>query len=108
MRGTFSLIDGGLALAIKAQAKEVADRGGRIVFAAIVGFFAISAEAWAQYDYTTVMVPSAHDTVPIGINGSGTEIVGYFNHGTAQSAFLYSEGVYTTFDAPSAISTIFS
>src|ERR1700720_4385241 len=57
-----------------------------------------TASASVIYSFTTINVPGATGTVPLGINNSG-QIVGFLQTFPIPS-FLYSNGSFTTFTYP--------
>src|SRR6266850_221322 len=62
----------------------------------------------ASYTFTTIAVPGATGTAPIGINDRG-QIVGQFSEPTERHGFLTADGItFTTIDVPGAMYTFAS
>jgi hypothetical protein len=58
----------------------------------------------AQFTFTTLNVPGATDTIPLGVSGS--DIVGGYDNGGSRYGFVYNGSGYTTLAVPGAVSTI--
>lgn len=81
-----------------------ASSGGRFVIVFGVGMAfstAVTVNALAQYNYTTLTVPGAEDTYAVGV--SGNNVVGYYYNGSFYQGFLYNGSGYTTLDDPEAV-----
>ena len=63
------------------------------------------AQAAASFTFTTIDVPGASETLPIGINSRG-QIVGTYRDSTGVHGFLYDGGVFTPIDVPGASATL--
>jgi hypothetical protein len=72
----------------------------KLIFAgAAAGLFTAGGAFATTYDFTTLDVPDAQDTVAYGINDSGA-VTGDYNGTTGTLGFVYSGGNYTTLEYP--------
>jgi Bacterial Ig-like domain (group 3) len=55
--------------------------------------------------YTAIDYPGAYQTLPTGVNNSGTIVGTYLNLDGSGGSFQYNDGVFTTIVAPGATST---
>jgi hypothetical protein len=58
----------------------------------------------ATYTFTTIDVPGARSTIPLGTNTAG-QIVGWFDAVTRVDGFLTDGATFTTITVPSAAAT---
>ena len=71
----------------------------KLVFAGAAIFSTAGGAFATTYDFTTLDVPGAEDTVAYGINDSGA-VTGDYNGTSGTLGFVYSGGTYTTLEYP--------